>query len=170
MPAMRPLLCALVLAAVAVFAGTEAAAATQSPVPAAVTRQIKAAYGPATLLPRSLPSGYIFTGWEVEDATTNRHFQRTLTVRFGKNGSLLQWSILDAREQRGHFPCSAKPVPGVETRVIMGRLVHHASGNEGEDAWSCLKIGATRVVLWLWNPHTLAPTRAMTIVAAARRV
>jgi hypothetical protein len=156
---------------IAVPAATDASSA--SPIPAPTLRQIRAEYGQFAYVPAFVPSGFIFTSWRTEPAAHSYLMDR-LDLMFGRNGTLLEWTVSDGRDRDGYADCSKRPYYTSKTR-IRGRLVYYARGNHGDSAWTCFsartKSGYGQPIgidLWVANdPGRPSRLTAMRMVASA---
>lgn len=164
---MPPILAAAVIA-------TATAGTTAAPVPPTTARQIKAEYGPLAYLPSFVPRGFIFTSWRIIDAQS--YLDPALQVRFGRSGTILQWTVSDGRD-RSYADCSRRPSYSF-VRRINGRTVYYGQGNHGDDAWTCLSARTPSgfrqpigIDLWIANQDGRPSERlAMRMVASARPV
>jgi hypothetical protein len=88
-------------------------------------------------------------------------------LTFGREGTLLEWTISDRRDKDDYADCTRHPFFGFK-RQIGGRVVYYYRGNHGDSAWICLK--SVGIDLWIAN-ETGRPSRAtaMRMVASAYR-
>jgi hypothetical protein len=170
---------ALTVTAVALCAPL-ATASTTAPVPRAELARIRAEYGSRyAYLPAFVPPGFIFTSWKIEPASANLYLP-VLTVTFGRNGTLLIWSVFDARDRNASVDtggdCSTHPYY-TSKRTVAGDLVYYARGNHGDTAWTCLSVPTGNssysqpvgLSLWIGNdPGRPSAATAMKMVATAR--
>jgi hypothetical protein len=108
-------------------------------VPQAEVRRLGREFGTQLYLPRSLPRGFIFTGWSLV-----RHApgdgRRWVFVTFGRDGVLLHWSVYSGVEKFAIECPHGHPSRWDLKRsmLIQGRRILFADGIHGASAWECI--------------------------------
>ena len=139
-------------------------------VPSGTLAQIRAEYGPLAYVPTSLPRGFIFTSWRIEDPPFE-YLQPILEITFGDNGVLLKWTVFDKRDTNDPNvstggDCSAHPIASY-SRNIHGKQVYYLAANHGDSAWTCATPDVG-VGLWAENaPGRPSPPTIMRMVSTA---
>jgi hypothetical protein len=160
----------LCLLAVALTVAGCGGSGRSSPIPASTLAQIRAEYGPLTYVPSSLPRGFIFTSWQIEEPPFE-YLQPILEITFGDNGVLLRWTVFDKRDTNDPNvftggDCSKHPYASY-SRTVDAKRIYYVAGNHGDSAWTC----ATQHVgvgLWAENaPGRPSPVTVMRMVATA---
>lgn len=135
------------------------------------------AFGPPFFLPRSLPRGFVFTRWTVRPAGFDLEPRRTLRATFGRDGVLLEWTILAGVDKYGDdCPRHGKPLAAMHTFASHGQRISFGAGIHGATAWRCLPrhaVGNKRPLeVELWYDINLDSNkmrrRAVRMVATAR--
>ncbi len=135
-----------------------------SVIPSATVAQIRAEYGPLTFVPASLPRGFIFTSWRIEEPPFE-YLQPILEMTFGDNGVLLKWTVFDKRDSNDPNvftggDCSAHPYASY-SRNVDSKKVYYAAGNHGDSAWTC---AMPHVGVGLWVENTPGRPSAATVI------
>jgi hypothetical protein len=139
----------------------------------AATGAMKRKYRAPFFVPRSLPHGFVFTGWRVNPPDLAYEKRHTLQLRFGRDGILLQWTVLSGVDPLGDCP---RDHYAQRTFRRNGRLVFFGAGIHGATAHTCLRrlaVGNARPLdVELWYDIGLDGTemrrRAVRMVATAR--
>lgn len=129
--------------AVALALPAEATAA-HPPIPPTTLAKIRATQGDRyAVLPAWMPAGYVFMGWRTR-AVTPLYLTPTLDLSFARNGSSLDWTVMDAR---GTKPgCDA--APGIQERVLRyrGLRMVWSTGNRFASLDTCVRAGGATAV------------------------
>jgi len=145
------------------------------PIPAQSVKRIVSEYGNLAYLPAWAPRGFIFTSWRIEQPAFNYLMER-LGVTFRRRGTRLVWTVSDGRDRDDFADCSRRPFYDFKRR-IGNRVVYYAHGNQGDSAWTCLRVAAGSgyrqpigIDLWIENSRGRpSQLTAMRMVASARR-
>lgn len=135
---------------------------------------IKASYGQFTYLPTVLPSGFIYSSWNIETPSATEYLP-ILTVNFGNNGTSLIWKVFDARDTADSAGECTQSQYSTSTQEINGYEVYYGQGNHGDEAWTCINHASGNgyqqpVVISLWvdnDPGRPSAATAMEMVATA---
>jgi hypothetical protein len=108
--------------------------------PAEDVQPVVNSFGSPLYLPRSLPTGFIFSEWAFHPHDSNTDGRDSLFVTYGRDGAIVDWSVL-AGKDRYAFECPSKetassPKPFV---VIHGVRVFLIVGIHGGSAWRCVR-------------------------------
>jgi hypothetical protein len=139
----------------------------------AATRAMTRTYRAPFFLPRSLPRGFVFTGWRVNPPDFAYEKRHTLLLWFGRDGTRLRWTVLSGVDPYGDCP---RDHYAQRTFRSHGRLIFFGAGIHGATAHTCLAphaVGNPRPLdVELWYDIRLdgkkMRRRAVRMVATAR--
>ena len=113
------------------------------PLPPAYAHNAAAAFGSPLFLPQALPAGFIFSRWHIVRSDPNVDGRRALYVTYGRDGPVLEWSVLAGTDTFG-LDCPEKPssLAPEHPVLINGRRVFSNVGIHGGSAWTCIPRNA----------------------------